>query len=104
MPRKTPKSKHAPITMVLKKEVSDLTEVGDFCWKGTEEKPVLVVMIPDPGNSRGKVLSRWTINYKNDCDAMWTWNKDKSKPTLVPSLHAVGVWHGHVRDGKLIEA
>lgn len=34
----------------------------------------------------------------------WIWNGDKELPTLSPSLHCVGLWHGWVRGGYLIEA
>lgn len=29
----------------------------------------------------------------------WEWNGNREKPTLNPSLHHVGCWHGHLRKG-----
>lgn len=94
---------HAPIAMRHCEGIDDLENVGDFCWRGTELKPVLVLMIP-LASPAGKVMSRWTIDHKNHCNASWSWDRNKSKPTLKPSLHAIGIWHGHVKAGMLVEA
>lgn len=29
----------------------------------------------------------------------WNWNGSKTEPTLKPSVHQVGHWHGYLRDG-----
>lgn len=29
----------------------------------------------------------------------WTWNGSVEKPTLRPSIHRVGHWHGYLTDG-----
>lgn len=50
-------------------------------------------------------VTRWAIHPNRfDNGATWYWNGDRDKPTLTPSLHAVGIWHGWLRDGVLIEA
>lgn len=30
----------------------------------------------------------------------WEWNGNEDQPTLMPSVHAVGSWHGWVRAGR----
>ena len=30
----------------------------------------------------------------------WDWNKNRDKPTLTPSLHLPGVWHGYLTNGE----
>lgn len=34
-----------------------------------------------------------------DDHASWEWNGNKEKPTLTPSVHHVGHWHGFLTDG-----
>lgn len=34
----------------------------------------------------------------------WLWNGDKLKPTLTPSVHHIGHWHGYLRDGVWVDA
>lgn len=31
----------------------------------------------------------------------WEWNGDSTKPTLTPSVHRVGHWHGFFRSGRM---
>jgi len=35
-------------------------------------------------------------------DPCWQWDGNKDKPTLSPSLHWVGNWHGFLRAGKFV--
>jgi len=34
----------------------------------------------------------------------WNWNGSVDKPTLTPSVHHVGHWHGWLRDGVWVSA
>lgn len=95
---------HGPIEMRLVDSADRIEQVGDFMWGGAPGREVLVVAIPDRESGRGWSLSRWTINHRNHCDAQWWWDGDRERPTLSPSLHAVGIWHGWVRAGRLVEA
>lgn len=36
--------------------------------------------------------------------ASWEWNGSTDKPTLSPSVHHVGHWHGWLRDGQWVQA
>lgn len=108
----TPRYGHAPIAMRRVKgwthdgDLDDddhIERVGDFFWEQKDRGRVLVVAIPCSSKS-GWTYSKWTIDHKNHCDAQWSWNGNEDRPTLNPSLHAVGVWHGWVRDGQLVEA
>lgn len=101
---KTPKHGHPPIKMNKKAKVSELSELGDFFFKHSAKGPVLFVMLPYRNKSTGKLISSWTIDHKNLCNAQWSWDKNQDKPTLKPSLHAVGIWHGWVKSGYLVEA
>ncbi len=79
-----------------------LEDIGDFCWHITEDgNRVLQLIIPRPG---GQCFSEWPINHHNDCGATWRWDGNIENPSITPSLNAVHIWHGFVRDGFLIEA
>lgn len=32
----------------------------------------------------------------------WGWDGNEDKPTLTPSIHCIGSWHGWLRAGRLI--
>ena len=106
MSRETPKYFHAPIRMVRIPKFDwdyDLA-LGEFAWR-FDEHGRRSIAIAIPGNIQlVPVFSLWTIGYKNRCGAQWSWDGNEDKPTLRPSLHAKGVWHGYVRNGELVEA
>ena len=101
---RTPRFNHKPYEMRRRSSSKGITGVGDFTWRfvGGDQR-VLVVAIPAVSRP-GWLLSEWTINHRNESNAQWQWNGNEERPTLAPSLHAVGIWHGHVREGKLVEA
>lgn len=78
--------------------------VGQFVWRGSREARDLRIIIAIPYGLTRWVCSEWTIDHKNECGAQWSFSGSYDCPTLSPSLHAIGVWHGWVRDGKLVEA
>ena len=36
--------------------------------------------------------------------ASWEWDGNRERPTLTPSVHRVGHWHGWLRDGAWHQA
>ena len=124
----TPKYGHPPITMRrFTPDVSDeyvemlpwediagggrlkrFTQIpqraGDFYWDTQDGKRKLVVAVPRPNPEQDWVLTVWTIDHKNTSDASWSWDGNQNAPTLSPSLHAVGLWHGWITNGELREA
>ena len=129
--RPTPRYGHAPIRM--RRRLPDLTEavieatpwepipgnphsgrrkhfpcaperVGDFYWDLRHGRRQLVVALPtSPADLKGTAVA-WSIDFKNHCDAQWSWDGNEDVPTLTPSLHWEGVWHGWVQGGYLKEA
>ena len=82
---------------------------GDFYWLIDELKRrrlVLATPRPDWNNSGALhfLMCEWNIGYLNSNGAQWTWDDNIDQPTLTPSLHWIGVWHGYVRNGQLVEA
>lgn len=69
---------------------------GSFLWgiKETGER-ILFASLPNG------CYSEWHIRpAKNEGGHSWAWDGNKEKPTLTPSLHAVGIWHGFLRGGR----
>ena len=98
----TPHYGHGPIKMHRKQD-QQLQEIGDFKWNVGGLKRTLEVMIPE-SSEKGMCWSRWTVGHPNAEGDSWGWDCNEDLPTLTPSLHAIGVWHGHVRNGYLVEA
>lgn len=67
-------------------------------------KSVMIVMPVNWGNAgvheRG-ISAEWTVSEKNVNGAQWSLSGTEDKPTLSPSLHWVGVWHGFLENGFL---
>ena len=86
----------------VKRFPGSLEQVGDFYWdlRGGERRAI-VIAIP---TGTGWESSRWTIDYPNHSGGQWSWDGNEDSPTLTPSIHAVGIWHGRVSNGELIEA
>lgn len=34
----------------------------------------------------------------------WIWNGNTAAPTMTPSIHKNGHWHGHLTDGKFVSS
>lgn len=42
--------------------------------------------------------------FKPEMGPSWNWNGSLDAPTLSPSLHAVGHWHGFLKAGFFTQA
>jgi len=69
-----------------------LKQIGDFYFDDTGN---LVIWLPNGANL-------CTINLTKSEKPRWKMSGTRDCPTLEPSLHLVGVWHGFLKDGKLI--
>jgi hypothetical protein len=79
-------------------------QVGDFAWKITEGNVRhLVFLIPrSPNNYLFQCLP--VRQGPNEAGRCWGWDGNEDAPTLTPSVHTIGHWHGWVRAGELVEA
>lgn len=101
---KTPRYDHAPITMRLRNPPNMPEQPGDFYWRiDDRQRRLLVLAVPAP-NPKGWLLCEWTIDHPNAGGYRWKWDLDVMKPTLEPSIHWIGIYHGWVQAGKLREA
>jgi len=72
---------------------------GDFCWGDLNEHGVRYLYIVLPGYNRPDAIR--TKRDVSDGPRCWVWDGNEDKPTLSPSLHWVGHWHGYLKNGRL---
>jgi hypothetical protein len=78
-----------------------LKQIGDYTWRFLNGTPQgMAIMLPT-GGSAGEV--DWIpvqlgATPKHRC---WGWNGCLARPTLTPSLHLEGHWHGYLTNGEL---
>lgn len=86
----------------------DGIQPGDFWW-GTEQAQVAGTTV-----TYRTMFAKWPdgcmaclpINMPPEAKragrgASWGWDGNEEKPTLTPSVHHVGHWHGWVRAGRM---
>lgn len=115
----TPRYGHAPIEMrhVDGTQAKDGTwaygedpddkiqHIGDFYYY-TNSDGTNYIVIAIPGGSVNRHPSAWTYSRWEigGPGKRWEFSGTDDKPTMSPSLHAVGVWHGFVENGIMREA
>lgn len=102
----TPRHGHAPVPLRLVADEDAIERLGDFCWEqGADSVPTHVwLAIPSP-TCGGWTPIRIAVNRgPNLPGKAWGWDGNADKPTLTPSVHTYGHWHGWVRGGQLVEA
>jgi len=74
-----------------------MEKVGDFCF----DESFTHIYIWLPGDRQGP--SAIQINKGAALgERVWGWDGNVDKPTLTPSIHSPGQWHGFLRDGRLV--
>lgn len=75
--------------------------VGDFCFERHENGKVFFVMrLPGQWSETAWPVVRMAkVDGPCSNPGPWNWDGNEEKPTLRPSLHHVGVWHGFVENG-----
>lgn len=81
---------------------------GEFCWGADRENGVRYLYIKLPGDEAGRsgpdairVTRDPAKHGGTDGAHTWLWDGNEDKPTLHPSLHWKGRWHGHLQAGQL---
>lgn len=70
---------------------------GGCVWE--EDESSLYVVLPGANDLD---CIQCTRNPDEKAPRVWILTGDKEKPTLHPSLHMVGQWHGWLKDGVLV--
>jgi hypothetical protein len=72
---------------------------GSFCIETLESgQRVMWHKLPD-GNGG---LLRLRPVVSGDAHPSWEWDGNEEKPTLSPSVHLPGRWHGWFRAGRMV--
>lgn len=85
----------------------DLDNVGEFAWGDEGGVRHIMIALPRP---RPTAPDDYIMNYlpvalgPNTPGKHWGWDGNEDAPTLTPSVHCIGHWHGWVRGGMLVEA
>ena len=109
----TPRHNHSPIKMhhVNPKKVNSLKQRGDFFFIPHPYGELSIwIMLPvvrhnadGTRNFEHAAPARFSIGEHLDGKDWWAWDGNEEAPTLSPSLHAIGDWHGYVQNGELVE-
>lgn len=83
--------------------MSDPFDLKPGEWSFVDDYTAIWVHVPHHDAMMG--LVRLPISSTgSDVPPVWAWDGNKEKPTLTPSINVIGVWHGWLRAGKLIDA
>lgn len=107
MSQDTPRYGHAPVSMRRVASTGDVDNVGEFAWGSAGGVRHILIALPQP---KPDAPNDYIINYLpvvkggNTPGKHWGWDGNEDIPTLTPSIHCLGHWHGWVRSGALVEA
>jgi hypothetical protein len=73
----------------------DMVAAGDFSFD--EDFTHLYIILPGEKHPEAIPILRGGASGSR----VWAWDGNEEKPTINPSIHLVGCWHGYLRAGKL---
>lgn len=104
----TPRYGHAPVPMKCVMDMHCIDTVGEFAWSEENGTRYIMLALPRP---KPQAPDDYIMNYLPVINGAnppggkcWGWDGNKDTPTLTPSIHCIGHWHGWVRNGMLVEA
>lgn len=78
---------------------------GGWWWQiAPRGDRTLFLLVPAPRRGWGWSMARVPIlpEHLHGLCSGWRWDGDEAAPTIEPSIHAVGEWHGYLRAGRLV--
>ena len=101
----TPRVGHSPIKMRLVSDEDAVENVGDFAWWTNDAGVRHIKMAVPRGDDTHWLFCVIPVKQgQNETGKHWGWDGNEDVPTLTPSVHHIGHWHGWVRAGALVEA
>lgn len=103
----TPRYCHEPVPMKLLDDSAKIDNAGEFAWSEIAGVRHITLALPRPMPNAPDdyVMNVLPVAHgTNSPGKSWGWDGNESKPTLSPSIHCIGHWHGWVRNGMLVEA
>ena len=76
-------------------EADNFKGPGDFCF--SEDFSHIYVWLPGCSGQDAIAINRGAPGGPR----VWGWDGNENKPTLTPSIHALGQWHGFLTAGRL---
>lgn len=82
------------------------TQPGDFAWDTdlnedrSAERNERYLYLHLPGDTTWCAIR--VQRGQPGGQRVWGWDGDEDKPTLTPSIHCPGLWHGFLRAGRLV--
>jgi hypothetical protein len=87
------------------------TDDDESIWDGTAG-PGSFFIDADPTNGQRRmwfvtpdgqsgVINLRPVAPGNEAHPSWEWDGDENRPTLTPSVHAPGRWHGFFKAGRM---
>lgn len=79
--------------------LDDVQKPGDFAWSSDFKTMFLLL----PGESlpvAGIRVVRGGENPGTEDRPRWVWDGNVESPTLAPSIHSPGQWHGYLIKGE----
>ena len=76
--------------------LNETGQAGDWYLDDVPQPELIWIWIPKAG------VTIWELSPH--CDGYhpcWKWDGNRDAPTLTPSLHLVGTWHGWMKNGRL---
>lgn len=73
----------------------EMERPGDFCF--AEDFGYIYVWLPGRKAPDAITVHRGS----SDGVRVWGWDGNEESPTLTPSIHDLGNWHGHLVNGVL---
>ena len=78
-----------------KVEWGTIEKPGDFCFG--PELDYIYLWLPGTNGPDAIQIQRGSPGGNR----VWGWDGNQEAPTLTPSIHARGQWHGYLRSGRL---
>ncbi len=78
------------------------TQDGDFWFDAEGDPRYLHARLPGGCYIAIRVSETGKPNPNDGRGPVWKWNGNLDRPTLEPSIHTVGHWHGFLQNGRFV--
>lgn len=69
--------------------------LGAYFFTARDES--ILAMVPSGDDEPPRLVA---FNIGKNGGPRWQWDGNRESPTLSPSLHCIGHWHGFLRNGR----
>jgi hypothetical protein len=76
--------------------VDEVKNPGDFAWS-SDFKTMFLLLPGEKGSAAAIRITQSCADENNR--PRWIWDGNIENPSLMPSIHAPGEWHGYLQNG-----